>query len=478
LTEDLASAKRKPNKIHPHENGDPSYSSLDPRFREDGDDKKMKMTKNEAGIKMKISFWKQSLNQALKSYFTKETGGVALLTALLLTTCAGFAGFAIDVGLWYSQKRQLQLAADAGAIGGVLALTKTGTSATTTYATYDIGLNGCTSTNNCTIVAINNPPASGTYAGNTNAVEVILSKPAQLYLTGLFFSSSPTIRVRSVALAAAPASCMSLLGSGSIPGELTISNGANVSATSSCGTSVNSSSSTALQVSGGAQLNTQKVTIVGNYSVSGGASINTTPPNNIVTGAPSISDPFSNFTIPSFSACSSSINIGGGQTTSINPGSYCNVNIGNGATVTMNPGTYFIDGGSFNLNGGATVTGNGVTVILTSSTGSSFGTISIGNGTTPTLTAPSSGPTAGFLFIVDRRAANLTNTFSGGTNQKYSGIMYMPTVGVSFSNGSSTTGCVQLVAFRASFTGGTTYIGQNCVGSGTGAGSSNPKLAE
>lgn len=427
---------------------------------------------------MKNLFKKYNLKQELKSFFTNETGGVAILTAFLLTICVGFAGLAIDVGLWHFQKRQLQYAADAGAIGGVLALTKTGTSTTTAYATYDIGLNGCTSSNDCTIVAINNPPTSGTYVGNTSGVEVILSQPAQLYLTGLFFASAPTIKVRAVAIAAAPSNCMTLLGSGSIPGELTINNGATVSATSSCGTSVNSSSSTAIQVSGGAQLTTQKVTVVGNYSVTNGGAINTTPANNIVTGASPISDPFANFTIPSFSACSSSINIGGGQTTTINPGSYCNFNIANGATVTMNPGIYFIDGGSFNLGGGATVTGNGVTIILTSSTGSSFGTIAIGNGATPTLTAPSSGSTAGFLFIVDRRATNLTNTFSGGTNQKYSGIMYMPTVSASFSNGSSTTGCVQLVAFSASFVGGTTYIGKNCVGSGTGTGSSNPGLVE
>lgn len=114
-------------------------------------------------------------------YFKNEKGSVAIMVALLLTTLISFAGLAIDVGFWYHTKRQLQLTADAGAIGGALAYNTKGASTIVTEATHDLILNGCTSAKKCTITGINNPPLSGPSMGDNKAVEVILSQPGTLF---------------------------------------------------------------------------------------------------------------------------------------------------------------------------------------------------------------------------------------------------------------------------------------------------------
>ncbi|MEQ8842504.1 MAG: Tad domain-containing protein [Acidimicrobiales bacterium] len=50
----------------------------------------------------------------------KDFGYAAVLTALVLVPLMGFAGFAIDVGAWYSRASSLQRAADAASLAGVV----------------------------------------------------------------------------------------------------------------------------------------------------------------------------------------------------------------------------------------------------------------------------------------------------------------------------------------------------------------------
>ena len=50
----------------------------------------------------------------------RDRGYAAILTALLLVPLMGFAGFAVDVGAWYSRASSLQRAADAASLAGVV----------------------------------------------------------------------------------------------------------------------------------------------------------------------------------------------------------------------------------------------------------------------------------------------------------------------------------------------------------------------
>ncbi len=49
-----------------------------------------------------------------------ETGGIAILVALLLTVLMGFAGLSVDLGNWYLRAQRHQNAADAAAMAGVV----------------------------------------------------------------------------------------------------------------------------------------------------------------------------------------------------------------------------------------------------------------------------------------------------------------------------------------------------------------------
>lgn len=73
--------------------------------------------------------------------FCRETsGGVMAYVGILLPILLAVAGLSVDVGLWYANKRVVQSAADASALGGALEVKRMGnlttlTPAATEYAT-------------------------------------------------------------------------------------------------------------------------------------------------------------------------------------------------------------------------------------------------------------------------------------------------------------------------------------------------------
>jgi hypothetical protein len=418
---------------------------------------------------------KTKFKKKLSDLFKQDKGAIAIITGLLLVVCIGFAALAIDVGFWYSQKRHLQLAADAGAVGGAWALSKTGKSSIDNYVIHDLTLNNCTAATNCTVVAINNPPTSGTHAGNSKAVEVILSQPTSLFLAELFLPVAPTLEARAVALLAPSPACLTLLGSSGSKADLILSGNSPVNSTN-CNINVNSSDTNAVSASGNAVLNVQQLSIVGGKNTSGNATINAS--QGISTGSSPATDPYANYQIPTAPTCTSSINISGGKST-IQPGSYCGFSVSGQSNVTMSPGVYYISGGNFTTSGQATLTGDNVTIIMTNSSTSStatIGSVSLSGGTSVTITPPTTGTTAGFSFITDRRATSSnTNSFSGGSSQNISGVIYMPTAYLDYSGQANTSQpCLSIIAYGASISGGAS-LGNGCVVTGGGG---NPQLVE
>jgi Flp pilus assembly protein TadG len=406
---------------------------------------------------MKIDIFEKFKNK-LGQLFCKEEGAVAILAGLVMVVLIGFAALAIDASFWYSQKRQLQFAADAGAAGGAIALKTTGKSTINTYATNDINLNNCTSSNNCTIVAINNPPTSGPATGNTNAVEVILSKPASTFLSHLFLTT-PTLHVRAVAGNPPANNCIISLNTTGV--GINVKGGGNV-VSSNCGIASNSSASDSINVVGGGSISTNTVTTVGQTSTSGGGSINAT--SGITTGASPASDPYSNLQMPTFSGCTQNNYQLTGATATISPGVYCGgIKTTSSSTLTMNPGTYFIDQGNFDISAQTTLTGTGVTIIMTSSTGSGYGSVTINGGATVNMSAPTTGSMAGILFFGDRNSSGNNEKLDGGSGQTLSGAVYFPTNNVDYSGQAGTTGnpCLQFIASTITFTGGAA-LGNGC----------------
>src|SRR5437879_5933529 len=94
-----------------------------------------------------------------------QSGSYMIVVALLMPVLIGTAGLGTEVGWWLYKHKNLQSAADSGAVSAATAgenLTAEANAVTTSYG-YADGLNGVT-------VTVNRPPASGTYAAMAQAV--------------------------------------------------------------------------------------------------------------------------------------------------------------------------------------------------------------------------------------------------------------------------------------------------------------------
>lgn len=396
---------------------------------------------------------KKILCKKINLFFSQDRGSIAVVTTLLIVILFGFAGLAIDVGIWYSQKRQLQLAADAGAAGGVFALGITGQSTVTAYATYDASLNGCTTANNCTITAVNTPPSSGPYAGNNSAVEVILQKPAELFFAGFFLSSAPVINVRGVAtLQASSNICYGSLGTNGI----TMVGTSNLSAPNCSVYSGNN-----ITLSGNPGIVADKVYSVG--TINDPSKVHTSA-GGTIQNAPALIDLYANLAVPSYSGCTYTNY--SGSPAALSPGVFCGGVKITGGVITMSPGTYIIDGGNFSLSGGTVINGTGVTLVFTSSAGTNYPNIDITGGVILNLSAPTSGTFNNVLMYEDRNATPTPSVkIAGNTGSALTGLLYFPSADVTLTGVSTTlsTACLRAIGKSLTINGtSSTNSGPTC----------------
>src|SRR6202034_2482234 len=132
-------------------------------------------------------------------------GGVAVMTAVTMTSLLGAAGLGTEATLWYVAERNQQGATDAAAFTAATA-ESAGQSATAFKAAATAVAKQYGFTASCTQsgaqsfgVCINNPPASGPNTGNSQAIEVIIEAKQPLMFGSLFMSSKQTIAARAVA---------------------------------------------------------------------------------------------------------------------------------------------------------------------------------------------------------------------------------------------------------------------------------------
>src|SRR5665213_4193326 len=109
----------------------------------------------------------------------EESGQMLILVALNTALLFAFLALAIDVGLLFRAKRQMQVAADAAAVAGALDY-KFNNSVTSAQAAGKAASasNGVTDGTNGSVVTINVPPTSGPYTGTAGFVEAIVSQPS------------------------------------------------------------------------------------------------------------------------------------------------------------------------------------------------------------------------------------------------------------------------------------------------------------
>ncbi|HUZ74672.1 MAG TPA: pilus assembly protein TadG-related protein [Stellaceae bacterium] len=408
-------------------------------------------------------------------------GGVAVLTAVSLTTLLGFAGLGTEATLWYVAKRNMQGATDAAAFTAATAENAGQNSTAFAAAAKAITAQyGFTNGADNVVVTVNNPPQSGSYTTNSSAIEVIVQQRQTMLFSGLFMSTAPTISARAVAVATPTTSgsgggdgCVLALDSGNVT-DVTDSGSTSLQL-NNCSIYVNGSSSSALTLSGGAVINSKSAYISGNYTTAGGAALNTTAGTH--TGVNPAPDPYASVNVPSYSGCdrTTSVTTVSTQTVNLQPstpgGTYVicgGITASGQSTVNLAPGVYILNGGSISIAGGSTLTGSGVTIILTSSTGTSYGTVSLAGGSNINVTAPTSGATAGLAFFQDRNAPNTkSNNFTGGATQSVTGAIYFPNQTVTYSGGNvnAPAPCTQLIGLKLSFVGNS-VLNASCDGTG------------
>jgi uncharacterized membrane protein len=134
----------------------------------------------------------------------------------MIPVILGVSGLSVDVGSWYANKRVAQAAADAGAIGGALEILRVnqardGSDITEaeiqTIAIQIASLNGYDDDAGDEI-EVNYPPKYGPYAGAEDSVEVIVRRPANVFLARILFAEDVTVAGRAVAAGKFDDTCM------------------------------------------------------------------------------------------------------------------------------------------------------------------------------------------------------------------------------------------------------------------------------
>lgn len=397
-------------------------------------------------------------------------GATAVMFALGATSVLGLAGLATEGGSWYMVRRHAQNTADAAAYAGALTLGYGGNN-TAINATGQqfASRNGFSAAVGATVV-INHPPASGSQAGNANAVQAIITQTEPRRFAALLGPGNVSIVTAAVAdiMASGNACVLTLANSLGFQGNTTVT-------ASNCALASNATGNKSLDLSGNPTVTASS--LVG----SGGCFGNqcTTQDFPVKTYALPSTDPFKavqSLQMPTFSG-SHCVSSGNPQPwTAANPVAFCSTGNGanaswqlnSGQVVNLTPGTYFFYNTSIAINAGATLkcttctAGAGVTIILTGSPASKVGTLTINGNATVQLVAPTTNSyNAAFNGVllyrdVTASSGNKDIQINGGANVSLSGGMYFPSSTVEI-NGNSTTSslstCSSIIASQITFTG-------------------------
>jgi Matrixin len=141
--------------------------------------------------------------------------------------------------------------------------------------------------------------------------------------------------------------------SGNTSGALTVSGHSTITIAGLL--QVDSSSASAVQAKGNAQVQPGSIQVVGGVSTTGHATVSPSP----VTHVASVPDPLLSLPVPTGVplAAQPLIRLSGSQSMTIDPGIYREITVSGRAKLTLNPGIYVIAGGGFTVTGHASVKG-------------------------------------------------------------------------------------------------------------------------
>jgi Flp pilus assembly protein TadG len=401
----------------------------------------------------------------LKRLASNRSGAIVILFALMLPLLIGSLGLGVEAVFWFSSKRDLQTAADAGAIAAAYEVANLSTSTVRDAEARAEAQRNVASLADADIT-INKPPAISTVYNDTVAFPDAVEVQVSAQITPLFVSFFSGDNITLTAYAVAEASdgggeaCVLAL-SGFVGAAVDLSGNIDINM-SGCQIASNSEETDSVNIKNAATLTVDCIATVGGVNEAGALTM--TECSSASTGISPITNPYEDLEVPTIPDCDED-GFSTGTDLTISPATaggtrvFCNgLAITSDAVVDFEPGIYIIDRGSITINGQATVTGDDVTFIFTSSTGSGYGDIRINGGANVVLSAPTSGDFSGVLFFQDAdtpTAVGNSLLFTGGSTTELTGVIYAPSNDVTFTGGNETddNGCLQIVANTVTFSG-------------------------
>ena len=408
---------------------------------------------------------------SINHFFRRDEHGGALVTVgLALPALLGVTALSVDLGLWYKSRRDYQTAADAAAISAAWQRLK-GTSGLYTVAKADAARNGVT-VGTGIAMDVNNPPKSGDYASEPEAVEVVLTVPEKTMLASIVYEGSVTNVVRAVALIEITGQACVLALNSTSASALKIWGNTSVEALN-CVLGSNSNASSSINIGGSSVLTAESLWSAGGVQDAGSTTL-VRPP---ISEAWALEDPYKNLTVGAMGGCVVTNPPVYNSSTSLSPGRYCgDVKFGAQANITLQPGTYYLDKGDLEVAGGATIRCNctgteGVTFVLTSSgSPSESGTVTINGGADIQLNAPSGSTDyyKGVMFYQDQGASANIAKFNGGASMVLNGAIYFKQGQIQYNgdHSASAKSCTQIIGDTVEFTGNSKIINNGCKDAG------------
>lgn len=399
-----------------------------------------------------------------------EHGGALVTIGLALPALLGVTALSVDLGLWYKSRRDYQTAADAGAISAAWQRLK-GKSGLLAAAKADAARNGVI-VGAGVAMEVNNPPKSGDYVSEQEAVEVVLTVPEKTMLASLVYEGSVTNVVRAVALIEITGQACVLALNSTAASALKVWGSTSVEA-KNCVLGSNSNASTSINIGGSSILTAESLWSAGGIQDAGSTTL-VKPP---ISEAWALEDPYKNLIVGAMGGCVVTNPPVYNSSTSLSPGRYCgDVKFGAQADITLQPGTYYIDKGDLEVAGGARIRCNctgteGVTFVFTSSgSPSETGTVTINGGADIQLNAPSDANAQykGVLFYQDQAASSSIAKFNGGASMVLNGAIYFKQAQIQYNgdHSASAKSCTQIIGDTIEFTGNSKIINNGCKDAG------------
>ncbi len=373
----------------------------------------------------------RAFDRDLLKRFRRDThGGVLVYVGIMLPVLLAVSGLAMDASFWYVQKRSAQAIADTAAYSATQEVQRTGNETLAKSAAKNDAITNGLDESEGDSITFNFPPKNGDFAGMAGYYEVIIERPAPVFLSGLILPDDFNVAARAVGGTKSSGTPCVLSLEENDGDAIKVNNGSIFA--NGCAIQSNSGDDEALNVFKNGSVEADEINIVGDYVNTGYIS---STPN---TPMPAEKDPFYGLPTPPPSGCLETNLAFNSGSHILSPGTYCGgIALSGSASVTLQSGTYVIQGGNLQMSGANTsLEGSGVTLYT-----AEHSEIRIQGQGDIDLSAPTYGTYAGVLMYGDPLAAtNTQHHINGDVNMIYEGFMYFPSAQLQFNgNGTGTT---------------------------------------